>query len=124
MNTEGERIRYYIESKEVSVRNFCVKNEIGYSGFHQILQNTRALGMIVLKQLMEAYPNLNVNWVLTGKGSVEINSEEDGALKEPNPIYANIDPGYQAFLKYLEKEETIAILNKIITSKNKENESK
>lgn len=119
MNTEGERIRYYIESKEVSVRNFCVKNEIGYSGFHQILQNTRALGMIVLKQLMEAYPNLNVNWVLTGKGSVEINPEEDGALKEPNPIYGNIDPGYQAFLKYLEKEETIAILNKIITSKNK-----
>jgi len=114
METEGARLRYYIESKEVSVRNFCVKNEIGYSGFHQVLQGTRNLGLIVLKQVMDAYPNLNMNWVLTGRGTVEINPEEDGSLSEPQPIYGNIDPGFAAFLKYFDKETTINKINALI----------
>jgi hypothetical protein len=119
MKTEGERLRYYIESKEVSVRNFCVKNEIGYSGFHQVLQGSRNLGVIVLKQVMDAYPNLNVNWVLTGRGSVEINPEEADALSEPQPIYGKIDPGFDAFLKYFDKETTVNKINALIDKRLK-----
>jgi hypothetical protein len=122
MTTEGDRLKYYIENKEVSILNFCKKNEIIYTSLHPILQNSRPLGIIVLKKIMDAYPNLNINWVLTGKGNVEINPEEEGALSEPSPIYGNIDPGYQAFLKYLEKEETINMINNLIDSKIKSNE--
>lgn len=124
MDTEGERIRYYIEKQGVSVRSFCVKNNVGYSGFHQVLQNTRNLGMIVLKQLIEAYPNLNVNWLLTGKGNVEIDSEAEGAMKEPQPIYGKIDPGFEAWLKYFDNPITTKKLNQIIDSKINENGTK
>jgi len=119
METIGERLRYYIESKEVSVRNFCVKNEIGYSGFHQVLQGDRNLGLIVLKQVMDAYPNLNVNWVITGRGEVEINSQSEGALTEPEPIYGNVDPGFAAFLKYFDKETTVNKINVLIDKRLK-----
>lgn len=122
MNTEGERIRYYIEKQGVSVRSFCVKNNIGYSGFHQVLQDSRNLGMIVLKQIIEAYPNLNVNWLLTGRGNVEIDTEAEGAMKDLQPIYGTIDPGLEAFLKYFENPITVKKINEIIDLKIKSNE--
>lgn len=123
MDTEGERIRYYIDQQGVSVRSFCANNNIGYSGFHQVLQNSRNLGMIVLKQIIEAYPNLNLNWLLTGRGSVEIDPEATGAIRAPQPIYGNIDPGLEAFLKYFDNPITIKKINEIIDLKLKENES-
>lgn len=117
MQTEGERLRYYIESKEVSIRKYCVDNGILYTSLHPILKNSRPLGINILKKIMESYPNLNINWVLTGKGSVEINSEDVDAIKEPSPVYGKIDPGYVAFLKYLDNGTTIEKINKLIDFK-------
>jgi len=122
MKTEGERLRYYIESKEVSVRNFCVTNNIIYSGFHQILQNSRNLGIIVLKQIIEAYPNLNINWVLTGKGSVEIGEAAEGEEPLAFSPYGNIEPGYELFLKYMDLEMTQNKINLLIENKLKSHE--
>ncbi len=116
MNTEGERLRYYIENKEVSILNFCKKNDIVYTSLHPILSNGRPLGMNILKKIIEAYPNLNVNWILTGVGNIEINQDENNILMEPKTEYSKEDPGFEAFLKYLDKEDSVkkiyAILNK------------
>ena len=124
MVTEGQRLRYYIESKDVSIRSFCIESDILYTSFHPILQDARPLGMNILKKIMDAYPNLNVNWLLTGKGNVEIDSDAEGAMKEPQPIYGKIDPGFEAWLKYFDNPITIKKLNQIIESKIKENGTK
>lgn len=124
MDTEGKRIRYYIEKQGVSVRSFCVSNNVGYSGFHQVLQDSRNLGMIVLKQIIDAYPNLNINWLLTGKGNVEIDPELAGAMKDPQPVYGKIDPGFEAWLKYFDNPITAKKLNEIIDLKLNSNETK
>jgi hypothetical protein len=80
--------------------------------------------MIVLKQMIEAYPNLNVNWILTGKGNVEIDSQADGSIIDPQPIYGNIDPGFKAFLNYFESKIILNKINQIIDLKLSENETK
>jgi transcriptional regulator with XRE-family HTH domain len=124
MQTEGERLRYYIESKGVSIRKFCGDNGILYTSLHPILKNSRPLGINILKKIMESCPNLNVNWVLTGKGDVEINPREVDALKEPSPVYGNIDPGYEAFLKYLDREVAVEKIKKLIDLRLNKNEVK
>lgn len=108
MQTEGDRLKYYIESKEVSILDFCKKNAIVYTSLHPILQNARSLGMVILKQIIQAYPNLNVNWVLTGIGNIEITEAEKSI---------NIDPGYEAFLKYFDQEATTDKINTLIENK-------
>ncbi|MFC5979152.1 hypothetical protein [Flavobacterium salmonis] len=121
MQTEGERLRYYIERKEVNLRQFCIENDILYTSLHPILTNSRSLGMNILKKIMQVYPNLNINWVLTGMGDMEIT--EDNILRDPNSVYQNSDPGYVAFLKYFDKEATtdkiIALIEKKLEDKKK-----
>jgi hypothetical protein len=124
MQTEGERLRYYIETKGFSILKFCKESGLLYNSFHPILQDARPLGMNILKKIIEFFPNLNVNWVLTGKGNVEIDQKEGGALNEPNPVYSKIDPGYEAFLKYFDKNTTLEKINKLIDLKLNKNEGK
>ncbi|MCI9846203.1 hypothetical protein [Flavobacterium pectinovorum] len=123
MQTEGERLRYYIESKEVNLRQFCIENDILYTSLHPILMNSRALGMNILKKIMQVYPNLNINWVLTGMGDIEITEDKNYILRDPNSVYQNADPGYEAFLKYFDKEATtdkiISIIEKKLEDKKK-----
>jgi hypothetical protein len=109
MQTEGDRLKYYIESKEVSILSFCKQNSIIYTSLHPILQNDRPLGMLVLKKIMNAYPNLNVNWVLTGLGNIEITEEEKSVV--------HIDPGYKEFLNYFDKKATTDKINTLIVNK-------
>jgi len=108
MQTEGDRLKYYIESKEVSILDFCKKNKIVYTSLHPILQNSRPLGMKILKQVIEAFPNLNVNWILTGFGNIEITEVEKAVI---------IDPGYYAFLNYFDKKATTDKINSLIENK-------
>lgn len=123
MQTEGERLRYYIESKEVNLRQFCIENDILYTSLHPILTNSRSLGMNILKKIMQVYPNLNINWVLTGMGDIEITEDKKNILRDPSSVYQNSDPGYEAFLKYFDKEATtdkiIAIIEKKLEDKKK-----
>jgi hypothetical protein len=108
MQTEGDRLKYYIEINEISILDFCKKNKIVYTSLHPILQNSRPLGMKILKQVMEAFPNLNTNWVLTGLGNIEITEIEKSVI---------IDPGYEAFLNYFDKETTTDKINSLIENK-------
>lgn len=61
-----ERIFYFIESKELSIREFA-KN-VGIS--HSLLGKIKSLGSDKLENIFSIYPELNPTWVLTGKGDM------------------------------------------------------
>lgn len=104
MNTEGERLRFFLKTKDISIKRFCDDNDIAYNSFHQILMGGRNIGLITLKQVVKVYPDLNTNWVLFGKGDMELNT----------PDVSTTDPMFQLFLRYLEYPEAeVKILNLI-----------
>jgi hypothetical protein len=81
--------------------------------------NSRPLGINILKKIMFAYPNLNVNWILTGLGDIEINEVDNTVSRES--VYGNVDPGYEAFLKYFDMEKATNKIIALIEKKLKEN---
>lgn len=94
MDTAGERLRYYLEYKEVTdLKKFCNTHNLAYTSFIAILTGDRNLGINVLKKLLDIFPALNANWIITGLGNMEL-SEND--LKKVN------HPGVELALEMLE----------------------
>ena len=82
MKTSGERLKYYFEKQGVSIRKVCLQNKISYNSFNQILNNSRALGLNTLLQVVKVYPKLNMNWVILGVGNPEIEEEGTYIVKD------------------------------------------
>lgn len=76
MKTIGERLTYLIESQYSSKTKFCEENGLEYNSFQPFTNNKRTLGIHLLNKLVEVFPNLNVNWLLYGKGKININDDE------------------------------------------------
>lgn len=61
-----DRILYFIEYKGLSIRKFS--ESIGIS--HSLLKKTTSLGSDKLENILSAYPEINPEWLLTGKGEM------------------------------------------------------
>lgn len=79
--TANERLRKYIDVRgggNVSL----VEQKIGKSNGY--IKNTKSYSLDVLAALSELFPDLNMNWLITGKGGMVI-----GETKTPPPAEAN-----------------------------------
>lgn len=117
MKTVGERLTYLIESQFVTKAEFYKKYDLKDSSWNPITTNKRTLGILLLDRLVEIFPNLNVNWLLYGKGNVNISTnaldESLMIVSEPrNNEYD--DPVEVVFMKYLERQNVRKTLKKII----------
>ena len=118
--TIGERIKQIIENHSDSLKEFSEKYDIDYSSLSDLSRGKRNLGMNLAMRLVEKFPGLNLNWLLMGIGDMFLGKNANYAdlqiLSEPEPKYANYEPGKEMFLKYLEdsdiQERLIEILNK------------
>lgn len=61
-----ERILQFIEYKKISKRKFAAS--IGIS--HSLIGKANAIGSDKLEKIISKYPELNINWLLTGKGNM------------------------------------------------------
>ena len=106
-----ERLAYYIESKGFTKTSFCKEFKFNYNSFVNTLAGNLPLGMNVLKQVKQALPNLNTEWLLFGNGEIEIISSGLTILNEPSEIYKKIDGN--------NLEKVNALLTGTIKDKNK-----
>lgn len=89
----GERLTYYIEKQGLTKTEFCKKFGFNYNSFVSTLADKLPLGMNVLKQVKEALPNLNTEWLLFGNGDIDIREDNHlNSLNEPATIYSKIEP--------------------------------
>lgn len=108
-----QRIKQYIDFKSIRVSAF--EREIGMSNgsFASQLKNNKTIGVDKLENILKKYPDINVEWLLTGNGNMlklEILNEEESVKIEKEEL--------EEALNYKElaeaRKETIESLQKII----------
>jgi len=72
----GERLTVYIKSKGHSMKSFAKENKMTYGSIINITAGTSVMGRQIIDQLKACYPELNLNWLLYGQGSMELTTND------------------------------------------------
>src|SRR5690554_4731439 len=106
-----ERIKQFCKAKRMSVVDF--EASIGASNGY-VNSISKSVGLEKLKYIIEVYPNLDLKWLFTGEGSMEVEEKY-------NDQHSDIDQSYILELqkKYIkELEENVYQLKKENTERN------
>ncbi|HEX6193702.1 MAG TPA: hypothetical protein VFZ42_15110 [Chitinophagaceae bacterium] len=65
-----DRLLQYLEFKEVSVYSFEKKCGLGNGYFGKQARSKGAINSDILERIAEHYPDLHLDWLITGKGKM------------------------------------------------------
>lgn len=71
--TPKGRILQLIDYQKVSIRIFCKKILVSSSYFAK----NSAMGSDIIEKIAELYPNLNIDWVITGRGEMFLKNDNN-----------------------------------------------
>lgn len=95
-----ERILQFIDYKEISKREFCRKSILS----HTIFNNDSAIGVDKLEKIYNAYPELNMDWVITGRGEMIYDRPEAAFIMRDNGVAIRPSPPWrEKYFEVLEK---------------------
>lgn len=104
-----ERILLYLENKGISKYKFYQK--IGVSnGF---LDKNGSIGSDKCEKISYQYPDINIEWLITGRGNMLIDSFEENMIKEPQVFYQKKEKEVESE-RIQELKETIATQREFI----------
>lgn len=69
METIGKRITYFLEKENISVNEFAERTGLSSNMIYRLRSEERGLSSTSLASIVEAYPYINVKWLITGIGS-------------------------------------------------------
>jgi len=121
MNTK-ERLKEYIKFKGMAVTSF--EKSIGAANSY-VNSIYKSIGSDKRDVIIEKYPDLNIDWLLTGRGEMLAEKPEPGIELKEKPSYISAD-GYEVkYISLLEKshaslERTVAFLEAKIAELTKE----
>jgi len=64
------RIKYFIDYKGVSFNKLSLEIGVSNSYFSKMHKNNDSIGSDILEKIVSIYPELNTNWLITGKGKM------------------------------------------------------
>lgn len=108
------RIKYYLDYKEIKVSTF--EKEVGMSNgsFASQLKNNKTIGVDKLENILKRFPDLNPDWILTGNGDML----KLDVLTDEKAVYKKVYKLKEKSIDYKElaeaRKETIESLKKII----------
>ena len=83
-----QRIKYFIKSENMTVLDFERKIEVANGYVNSI---SKGIGTEKLEKILEIYPNLNLEWLITGSGEMlKTNTTQAVASEEPAATSAEI----------------------------------
>jgi len=65
-----ERLEEYITSKNISIRQFEMNIGTSNGVIHTAIKNRKDIRSSWISKIIEKYPDLNTEWLITGKGSM------------------------------------------------------
>ena len=66
-NSIGERLKEWINSKELSASDFAKQLQIQRSALSHIFSGRNKPSVDVLLKIKDAYPDISLDWLITGK---------------------------------------------------------
>jgi len=105
-----ERIKQFIDFKQLSERKFSKK----ISPSETYFTSTKTIGSDKLEKIAENFPELNMDWVITGRGEMIIKEEQ---ITDPLPVAAEHQAEYKTKLDLLQDE--VIILQKQVIDQMK-----
>jgi hypothetical protein len=108
----SKRLKNFLYFKQIKVSNF--ESQIGFSNGY-VNSITRSIGNHKLAKIVERFPELNIEWLLVGKGSMLKSSAPDSAVvNEPETPY-----NYTVSKLDQAQEKIIALQEKLIEARDK-----
>ena len=118
MSGSLRRIKEYIDFKGINVSMFERSVNISNGAFASQLKKDKTIGVDKLENILLVYPDLNADWVITGKGNMLKDIGVDGKDNQPAVVTPTIDLSVVAILQK-NYERTIASLNSVIAIQEK-----
>lgn len=72
------RFKQLLEEKNLTANRFAALIKVNASAMSHILNGHRKPGFEVLGKIAEAFPDVNLNWLISGKGAIYNNQLSDG----------------------------------------------
>lgn len=83
-----ERFKQLLEEKNLTATRFAALIKVNASAMSHILNGRSKPGFDVLDKIAQAFPDVNLNWLISGKGSL-YNTTKVGT-SQPHPIQTNL----------------------------------
>lgn len=116
MTDVGARLLHFIETEKISVRQFENMLKLG-NGF--VRGTNERMRLVTRDKIQQAFPHLNMKWVLTGEGNMIKQIEQTPEEKvEHSTIY---DTLVETMKKLLEQNSSNAEANRINAEANRLN---
>lgn len=110
-----DRVYLFISSQNITVSEFSKKIEVSNGYFAKQKANEASIGSNILEKIVSVFPQVNLNWLITGKGDM-LNTiittfnhkSDDGKTSERVPLF-NIEAvaGIVAIFEDMHKQEPI-----------------
>ncbi len=110
MSSSLKRIKDYIDLKGIKISAFEKSVGLSNGSFGGQLKKDKSIGVDKLENILMTYPDLNANWVLTGKESMLRNDTSQGEtpISDSSIVY-QLKQTLQN-----NHNELIALLNKLV----------
>ncbi|WP_196890400.1 helix-turn-helix domain-containing protein [Aureivirga marina] len=83
MNSIGERMDFLIKTLGISKTKFAISIGVGSQYVSRLTSDSINIGLKLMSQIEEAFPEVNFNWLLFGKGEMFLNDETNIVEEEP-----------------------------------------
>ena len=83
----NSRIKEVLLKKGISQGELADRWKVSRQYINAILSGNGSIGIKLINKLVDAFPDLNLNWLLTGKGDMFFDSQN--TMKEPETEYSN-----------------------------------
>ena len=115
----NQRFAKLLELKNIKQKTIAEKLEITPQMISLIIKSKSNVSVEHIQNLTKLYPDLNLNWLLTGEGDPIIDNTVSEALEKYGHQHCVSDDIHQQCLDQLkEKDDQIKSLLKIIENKN------
>ena len=115
MKNTIQRIKQYIDFKGLTVSSFEKSTGMSNGSFSSQLKNNKTIGVDKLENILRTYPELNPEWLLTGKGSMLLTSIEKENTISQTSIRAQEEKEENRSMSDSEKIDTLIRANKTLS---------